>query len=82
MRLTPAYRLRLVRRDARRIDVALDNLRIGLLKLADRAHGAIGQQQGHYNWTTEDALRDAAQNIGKALGDIDKACGEVRWSPW
>jgi len=67
------WRQRLVMRDAVKAAAGLENLRVGVNKLADRAVGAG-------NWQMYAVLREAARLMGQALGELDmvKAIWEAR----
>ena len=71
--MTPAQRQRLVMRDAVRAAAGLENLRIGVAKLAKRALSAGNVEM----WT---ALTESARMMGQALGSLDmvKAIWEAR----
>lgn len=70
---TKHYRLRAIKRDTEKIAVALENLRIGILKVADRAHSA-----GAHN--VEDSLREAGRMMGLTFASLDGACGWAVYS--
>ncbi len=69
MRMTPKWRLRLIRRDAGRCATAIENLRIGLIKIAARAN-ALNNMSAASSGDVK-ALYEASRLLGLALGELD-----------